>query len=192
MATEKLGESSLLVQDRTRPTWFRLVIVVRRGFIPPTFNLTAKTFDFARSFWLKAAEKVGAFPISAPTTDGSVMVMDMRPSVTQSVAEFKRRIVRKFADWDITPDNISVFLITEGNLDEVRSPQERAAVAEEAEQDEAENRLTGRVARGLSVGLRSARMLLIGAFVIAALVILLPLIRPKLFEKLLGKIPVGR
>lgn len=190
MASEKLGDSSLLIQDREAPTWFRLVVVVRRGFIPwPTINLGAKTFDFARNFWLNAAAKVGAFPIAPGTVDGAVMVMDMRPSTTQSVIEFKRRIVRGFADWDVTADNIEVFRITSGDLDEVRSPAARVAIAEAAEEVEAGNRLTGRVARGLSVGLKSARMLVVGAFVLAALVVLLPLVRPKLFGKLVDKFP---
>lgn len=188
MAAERLGDSALLVRDRNNPTWFRLVMVVRRGFIPwPTINLSAKAIGFARSFFEDAAGKVGAFPVAPGTADGAVVVIDMRASTTQSVAELKRRIERGFADWDVTADNMEVFRLTTGDLDAVRSPAQRQEIAESVEEEEASNRLAGRVAGALRVGLGTARMILVGAFLIAAAVVVLPLVGPKLFGKLLKR-----
>lgn len=187
MALEKLGDSTLLVRGRDEPMYFRLVMVVRRGFIPPTFNLSGKAFRFARTFFEDAAGKVGAIPVSTPTAEGAVVVVDMRPSTTQSVMELKRRIERGFADWDITADNIEAFRITSGNLDAKRAPAERMAIAEQAEAAEAETRIVGRVARGFKVGLGSARLLIVGAFAIAAAVVVLPIVGPKLFDRFLKK-----
>lgn len=182
----RLHDSVLLQQDGHYPTWFRVVMTVRRGFIPPTFNLGAKARAFAQHFFESAAGKVGAWPVAPPTVDGAAVVIDMRPSVTQSVLEFRRRIERKYADWDVMASDVEVQSLTRGDLDVDRAPAQRADLAEQAEQTAAEGRVVSRMVAGVTNVFKTAKAVAVVGVLVAAVVAVklgLPIARDFLKKK---------